>query len=118
MLGARLLKRTWTNPKFREKLKATRRIYSRKRLQVKRGVTAHALGGWGGVICGNADRDALAFDHIHRGGTWGRDAHGGYRQMLDYHLTMADEAAQKLEVLCRDGNWMKHRAKAGRRHLA
>jgi hypothetical protein len=72
------------------------------------------VGGPRCAICGERDFHVLTLDHIHGGGTSDRRLHGGLWPMMRYYSTHPDEASEKLEVLCRNCNWKKHRTNAGR----
>ncbi len=101
------LNRYWTDPSYREKRKATKRMYGRKRLQLKRDMIAEALGGWRCVTCGNTDRDLLTFDHVNGGGEAERKKMGGQFPAINYYYMHLDEARRKLQVLCANCNWRR-----------
>lgn len=102
------LQRYWANPKYREKRKATKRAYGRWRLQVKRDIIAEALGGWKCVVCGNADRDVLTFDHKYGRGEEERRQMGGQYPSINYYYMHPDDARRKLQVLCASCNWRRN----------
>lgn len=102
------LKRYWTNPAFRERRKATKRVYGRRRLQVKRDRIAEALGGWSCVLCGNTDRDVLTFDHTNGGGEAERRRRGGQFPTMNHYYMHPDEARRNLRVLCANCNWRQN----------
>ena len=68
--------------------------------------------------CAEQDIRVLTLDHIQGGGTADRKLHGGYDQMIRYYFAHTEEASRQLAVLCRNCNWKKHRAQAGKRYLA
>jgi hypothetical protein len=72
------------------------------------------VGGPKCVGCGEQDFRVLTLDHIHGGGTSDRVKHGGLWPMLRYYYTHPSEATEKLDVLCRNCNWKKHRTRAGK----
>ena len=102
------LERYWTNPSFRERRKATKRAYGRRRLQFKRERIAEALGGWRCVSCGNTDRDVLTFDHTNGGGEAERRLMGGQFPMINHYYMHPDEAKRNLRVLCANCNWRQN----------
>jgi len=102
------LKRYWTNPTFRERRKATKRAYGRRRLQFKRDRIAEALGGWRCVSCGNSDRDVLTFDHVNGGGEAERKRMGGQFPTINHYYMHPDEAKRSLRVLCANCNWLQN----------
>jgi 5-methylcytosine-specific restriction endonuclease McrA len=102
------LNRYWTNSEFREKRKATKRTYGRKRLQIKRDIIANALGGWKCVECGITDREVLTFDHKDGGGEVERNQMGGQFPTINYYYMHLVEARLKLQVLCSNCNWRKN----------
>jgi len=99
------LRRYWTSPEFREKRKATKRIYGRRRLQEIRDCIAEELGGWECAICGTTDRDVLSFDHKDGGGEAERNRMGGQFPTIRYYYMHLDEARKTLRVLCANCNW-------------
>jgi len=112
------LVRYWTNPGYREKRKATKRAYGRKRLQIKRDVIADALGGWRCGVCGNSDRDVLTFDHKDGHGEAERNQMGGQFPTINYYFMNLNEAKRKLQVLCANCNWRKNFDRGGMRGCA
>ena len=110
--------RYWTNPGYREKRKATKRAYGRKRLQIKRDVIADALGGWRCGVCGNSDRDVLTFDHKDGHGEAERNQMGGQFPTINYYFMNLNEAKRKLQVLCANCNWRKNFDRGGMRGCA
>lgn len=101
-------KRYWTNPKFREKRKATKRVYGRRRMQEVRDKIAEAIGGWKCIGCGITDRDVLSFDHKRGGGEKERNQMGGQFPMIRYYYMHLDEARNRLQVLCANCNWRQN----------
>lgn len=102
------LKRYWTNPRFREQRKATKRVYGRRRLQEIRDCVARALGGWKCANCGITDRDVLTFDHKDGGGGAERKRMGGQFPTIRYYFMRPTEARQNLQVLCANCNWRRN----------
>lgn len=94
------LKRCWTNPEFRKKRKATKRIYSRRRLEEVRDRIAKELGGWKCADCGTTDRDIQSSDHKNGGGEAERNRMGGQLPTIRYCLAHLNEARNALRVLC------------------
>ncbi len=102
------LKRYWTNARFREKRKATKRAYGRRHLQEIRDCIAKSLGGWKCADCGVSDRDVLSFDHVDGRGEAERNRMGGQLPTIRYYHTHLGEARRKLQVLCANCNWKKN----------
>lgn len=61
------------------------------------------------IGCGHEDIRVLEFDHINDDGAADRKRFGGARTMLLYFLEHPDEARQRLQLLCRNCNWLKRR---------
>jgi hypothetical protein len=61
------------------------------------------------VGCGHRDIRVLEMDHIHDDGAEDRRRFKGARSMLTYYLSRPDEARERLQLLCRNCNWLKRR---------
>jgi rubrerythrin len=97
-----------TDPRFRENRKKTKREYNRKLLRRYQNETADALGGWKCAVCGDTDRDVLAFDHERGGGEDERGKMGGQLPTIRYYYHNLGEAKKRLQVLCANCNWKKN----------
>ena len=61
------------------------------------------------VGCGLTDIRVLEFDHIANDGSTDRSRFKGARPMLMYYVGHPEEARSKLQMLCRNCNWLKRK---------
>lgn len=61
------------------------------------------------VGCGCVDHRVLEFDHVHNDGGEDRRRFNGMRSFYVHYAKHPEEAASKLQVLCRNCNWLKRR---------
>jgi hypothetical protein len=59
--------------------------------------------------CGHPDERVLEFDHINDDGADDRKKFSGARSMLDYYVKNHEEAKERLQLLCRNCNWLKRK---------
>lgn len=85
---------------------AQRRDYHKRYYQHFRSVLYELLGGVC-IGCRHADRRVLEFDHINDDGAADRKLFRGSRSMLEWYARHPEVALKRLQILCRNCNWLK-----------